>query len=67
MSELNTFGETIKAARKTAKQSLKAMAAELDISVHQLAAIEEGRKAVSLPLAKKIAEYFKARNASEES
>ena len=55
MSELNTFGETIKAARKTAKQSLKAMAAELDISVHQLAAIEEGRKAVSLPLAKKIA------------
>nr|DAO92955.1 MAG TPA: helix-turn-helix domain protein [Herelleviridae sp.] len=43
------------------------MAAELNISVHQLAGIEEGRKAVSLPLAKKIAEYFKALNASEES
>lgn len=67
MSELNTFGETIKAARKTAKQSLKAIAAELNISVHQLAGIEEGRKAVSLPLAKKIAEYFKALNASEKS
>lgn len=56
---LTTFGETVRAARRQTKQTLKTMADTLGTSPAFLSAIETGRSKVPMDFVEKIENFFK--------
>lgn len=55
---LTTFGETVRAARRQTKQTLKTMADTLGTSPAFLSAIETGRSKVPMDFVEKIEDFF---------
>lgn len=57
---LTTFGETVRAARRQTKQTLKTMADTLGTSPAFLSAIETGRSKVPMDFVERIEDFFQS-------